>query len=309
VLVPARCQRGITTTPASAAGGLARGHAHGTRPALRAGLAPARAWPGSARVNGHAPCLRPAATADDLGGAVAKLLIGTSGWVYKHWLEVFYPPRFPGERMLPFYAEHFSTVEVNFSFYKLPERAVFEKWRDQAPPGFCFAVKGSRYLTHMKKLKDPEEPLARLMQHAGGLGEKLGPVLFQFPSKWRINLERLDAFLVALRSYAPQRFAFEFRHRTWLVPEVFERLERAGAALCLPVGWGLPREEVLTAPWTYIRMHGGRESVGFGDDELAEWAGKIRAFMAAGADAYVYFNNDPAGHAVRDARRLAELLA
>jgi uncharacterized protein YecE (DUF72 family) len=243
------------------------------------------------------------------GATVPTLLIGTSGWVYPHWLDIFYPPRFPGERMLPFYAERFPTVEINYSYYKLPERAVFEKWRDQTPPGFVFAVKGSRYLTHMKKLKDPEEPLARLMEHAGVLGDTLGPVLFQFPARWRVNLERLDGFLAALRPYAPQRFAFEFRHATWLVPEVFQRLEAAGAALCLPVGWGLPRAERLTAPWTYIRMHGGRESVGFGDAELAEWAANIRGFMSQGADVHVYFNNDPAGYAIRDARRLAELLA
>src|ERR671936_628989 len=108
------------------------------------------------------------------------LWIGTSGWVYKHWLGVFYPETLPGGALLPFYAERFPTVEVNFSYYRLPERSAFEAWRQQTPSGFLFAVKGSRYLTHLKKLKDPEEPLRRLLDHASGLAEKLGPILFQF---------------------------------------------------------------------------------------------------------------------------------
>ena len=236
------------------------------------------------------------------------LWIGTSGWVYKHWLGLFYPPKLPGERQLPFYAERFQTVEVNFSFYRLPERSVFETWRKQSPDGFLFALKGSRYLTHMKKLKDPEEPLSRLMEHAGGLQEKLGPILFQFPHTWRANVERLQAFLEALRAYAPQRYAFEFRHQTWLVEQVYTLLERHGAALCLPVSPHVPLDVRLTAPWTYIRMHGGRSSTGYGDDELATWAGHIRSFLDRGAETYVYFNNDPEGHALRDAERLAGML-
>jgi uncharacterized protein YecE (DUF72 family) len=240
---------------------------------------------------------------------VAALYIGTSGWVYKHWTRgVFYPPGLPSEQQLPFYSERFPTVEINFSYYKLPERSVFEHWREQSPQHFLFAVKASRYLTHMKKLKDPEEPLERLMHSARGLGDKLGPVLFQFPHWWRANPERLAAFLEALRPYAPQRFAFELRHQTWLVPRVYELLEQAGAALCLPVGWGIPLDVRLTAPWTYVRMHGGEHGVGFGDDELAAWAGRIRGFLDGGADTYVYFNNDPDGHAIRDAERLRQLL-
>src|SRR5579859_6115070 len=175
----------------------------------------------------------------DAGRAWA-LWIGTSGWVYKHWLGIFYPARMPSPQQLPFYAARFPTVEVNYSFYRLPERAVFETWREQTPQGFLFAVKGSRYLTHMKKLKDPQEPLSRLMERAGGLGEKLGPILFQFPWTWAADRGRLAAFLEALRSYAPQRFAFEFRHDSWLRPEIYSLLEEAGAALCLPVSPSMP---------------------------------------------------------------------
>ena len=239
---------------------------------------------------------------------MSALWIGTSGWVYRHWMGIFYPTRLPGERQLPFYAEHFPTVEVNFSFYRLPERSVFETWRAQTPDGFLFAVKGSRYLTHMKRLKDPEEPLERLMDRATGLGDKFGPILFQFPHRWPIDRERLAAFLDLLERYAPQRCAFEFRHQSWLVPDVYRLLERAGAALCLPVSPAVPLDVRLTAPWTYIRMHGGRAGIGYGDDELTAWAGHVRSFLDRGADTYVYFNNDPEGHAIWDARRLRDML-
>jgi uncharacterized protein YecE (DUF72 family) len=237
------------------------------------------------------------------------LWIGTSGWVYKHWMGVFYPEKMPGEELLPFFAGRFPTVEVNFSYYRLPERSVFEAWRRQTPSSFLFAVKGSRYLTHMKKLKDPEQPLERLMHSAGGLQEKLGPILFQFPRWWSVNVERLRQFLDALQAYPGQRYAFEFRHRSWLAPEVYALLQRHNAALCLPVGWDIPLEVCQTANWTYIRFHGGAGgSIGFSDDELATWAGRIRSLLDQGADCYAYFNNDPEGHAVRDAERLRGLL-
>lgn len=239
---------------------------------------------------------------------MAELWIGTSGWVYKDWLGVLYPPKTPTGQYLPLYAARFPTVEINRSFYRLPDRDVFEGWRTQTPPGFLFAVKASRFLTHMKKLNDPEEPLERLMTAAQGLDEKLGPVLFQFPRQWRLNQERLTAFLAALRQYAPTRFAFEFRHDSWLVPRIYRQLEADGHALCLPVGWGIPLDVRLTAPWTYIRMHGGEKTNAFSDDELATWAERIGGYLADGADVYVYFNNDANGDAVRDAERLRALL-
>src|SRR5579884_853618 len=234
--------------------------------------------------------------------------IGTSGWVYKHWQEIFYPPRLPGSEQLAFYAERFSTVEINYSYYRLPERSVFETWHHQTPEGFLFAVKASRYLTHLKKLKDFEEPLERLMNHASGLQEKLGPVLFQFPRTWPRHLERLEPFLAALQAYPDRRFAFEFRHPDWLTESVYTLLEKAGAALCLPVHPEMPLDARLTAPWTYIRMHYGRNGWGFDEEELASWASRIRAFRCQNADVYVYFNNDPEGHAIRNALRLRSML-
>ncbi|HLV81097.1 MAG TPA: DUF72 domain-containing protein [Chthonomonadaceae bacterium] len=236
------------------------------------------------------------------------LWIGTSGWVYKHWQGLFYPSELPAGQQLAFYAGHFSTVEINSSYYRLPEPSVFAAWRAQTPEGFLFAVKASRYLTHLKKLKDFEEPLQRLMNHASGLQEKLGPVLFQFPRTWPPHLERLEPFLAALQAYPDRRFAFEFRHSDWLAEPVYALLERAGAALCLPVHPQMPLQPRLTAPWTYIRMHYGRGGWGFAEEELAEWAGRIRAFLGQNADVYVYFNNDPEGHALRNALRLRQML-
>lgn len=236
------------------------------------------------------------------------LKLGTSGWIYKHWMGLFYPPHLSSDQQLSFYAEHFSSVEVNFSFYRLPERSVFETWRSQTPEEFMFAVKGSRYLTHMKKLKDPQEPLSRLMDRASGLQEKLGPILFQFPHTWHINIERLQPFLELLAFYPQQRYTFEFRHQSWLIPQVYKLLSHAGVALCLPVSPIVPLDICLTAPWTYIRMHSGQSGIGYSDEELSTWAGLIRKFLDQGVDVYVYFNNDPNGHAIRDTKRLYTLL-
>jgi len=235
--------------------------------------------------------------------------IGTSGWIYKHWRGIFYPPDLTGPEQLSFYAANFPTVEVNYTFYRLPDRAVFATWRDQTPTDFLFAVKGSRYLTHLKKLKEPEQPLERLMERATGLGDKLGPILFQFPHTWPANLERLKNLMEALRPYSPQRFACEFRHASWLTPAVYGLLEDAGVALCLPVSPTVPLDVRLTAPWTYFRMHQGRRGIGFEDEELATWATYIAGILRQGADAYVYFNNDAEGHALRDAARLRTLLS
>jgi len=186
--------------------------------------------------------------------------IGTSGWSYRHWEKTFYPNRQPAREHLPFYARQFCTVELNYSFCRLPDQTTFVHWRTEVPEDFLFAVKASRYLTHMRKLKDPEEPLQRLVTNASGLAEKLGPVLFQFPRDWEVDLERLTVFLEALRAY-PHRYAFEFRHRSWLTEAVYEQLQQANAALCLPIGWGIPLDVQLTADWTYLRFHGtGRTS-------------------------------------------------
>jgi uncharacterized protein YecE (DUF72 family) len=243
----------------------------------------------------------------------ADVRIGTSGWSYKHWENgIFYPPKLPAADFLPFYAKHFSTVEINYSYYQLPPRKTFELWARKSPDGFVFAVKASRYLSHMKKLKDPEEPLARLMEHAGGLGRKLGPVLFQFPRQWTLHLDRLTEFLAALKAHPRHRYAFEFRHTSWLVADVYEQLRAANAALCLPIGWGIPLDIQVTADWTYVRFHGGAHSIAFTDDELRPWAERIGQWREQDIDSYSYFNNDTLENgrapAIDNARRLRELV-
>jgi uncharacterized protein YecE (DUF72 family) len=239
-----------------------------------------------------------------IGGAV---WVGTSGWVYKHWQGRFYPPEVRAEARLPFYAARFPTVEVNYSFYRLPTREIFETWGNGTPDGFVFAVKASRYLTHMKRLRDAAEPLERLMASVSGLGPKLGPILFQFPHTWQIDLERLAAFL---RLHPPSaRFAFEFRHSSWLRPEVYECLREHHCALCIPDSPTLPQDRQVTTDFTYVRLHAGRSDGGnYTEGELASWADWLRGRRDEGVHAWVYFNNDWEGFAPQNAQRLMELL-
>ena len=230
-----------------------------------------------------------------------RLRVGTSGWQYRHWKNVFYPAELPVARWFPHYATHFDTVEVNNTFYHLPAPAVFEGWRARAPEDFCYALKYSRYATHMKRLLDPEEPLTRFLDGARRLGPRLGPILVQLPPRFHVNVERLDAFL----ALAPGdlRWAVEFRDPSWLVPEVYAVLRRHGAALCvhdlLP---DHPRER--TAGWTYLRFHGVQYGGSYADADLRAEAARIARGRAEGIDVYAYFNNDIGGHAIKNALTL-----
>ena len=244
---------------------------------------------------------------------MSQIWIGTSGWSYKHWDGgIFYPPKLAAGEHLAFYAQQFATVEINYSYYQLPPKSTFEAWRRKSPENFLFAVKASRYLTHMKKLKEPTEPLQRLLDHASGLGEKLGPMLFQFPRQWKRDLERLRGFLVELQTRPAHRYAFEFRHHSWLSAEVYDLLRDSDVALCLPIGWGIPLDVQLTARWTYLRFHGGANSIAFTAAELEPWAQRLSAWRADGIDSFSYFNNDTLedgrAPAIDNARRLREMI-
>lgn len=236
------------------------------------------------------------------------LCVGTSGWNYNHWRGVFYPDRLPQSKWLERYAGVFDTVEVNNSFYRLPERKTFESWRAQTPDGFTFAVKASRYLTHIKRIKEPEEPLQRLLDHSSGLGSKLGIVLYQFPPRWRVDLDRLRRFLEILPPIP--RSAFEFRDDSWQCEAVWSMLVEFGVAYCVMDSPGLPLHLRTTCDYSYIRMHsGGEETEGdYTDEHLREWAGRIEEMLGRG-DVYVYFNNDFRGYAVENALRLREMVA
>jgi uncharacterized protein YecE (DUF72 family) len=240
--------------------------------------------------------------------------IGTSGWVYAHWAGRFYPTDLPMHDWLPYYAQHFSTVEINRSFYRLPTYEQFHAWAEQTAshPGFLFAVKASRYITHMKKLNDPQEAITRLIASASGLGERLGPFLYQLPPNWRANPQRLEQFITRLPH--AQQAAFEFRDPSWFQSGTFATLSQilnaAGCALVIAIGGSCPTplDAPFIGPFRYLRFHHGAQGIGLSDDELAFWAKRLSVDAAEGREVYVYFNNDAEGYAIRDALRLHELL-
>ena len=235
--------------------------------------------------------------------------IGTSGWHYGHWKGPFYPEDLADDEMLRFCAERFGTVEINNSFYRMPEKKTFAGWRGIVPKGFVFAVKASRYITHMKKLRDAGEPLSRFLDAADELGNKLGPVLFQLPPRWHLNLDRLRAFL-ALLPKGSHRFAFEFRDPTWFDEEVYSALSASGAAFCIYDLDGVLSPKEITSDFVYIRLHGpgGPYRGEYGTKVLSEWAKTFASWAGEGKEVYCYFDNDEAGHAPRDASRLVEMM-
>jgi uncharacterized protein YecE (DUF72 family) len=234
--------------------------------------------------------------------------VGTSGWQYADWRGVLYPPGLPQQEWLSTYAQNFPTVEVNNAFYRLPERQVFERWRDATPPGFVFAVKASRFITHVKRLAEPEEPVARLMDRATGLGDRLGPVLLQLPPDLQAVPERLDS---CLRAFPEQtRVAVEPRHETWWKDEVATVLRTHGAALCWADRLGRPVTPLWrTADFGYVRMHegAGTPRPRYDETTLTSWVARVRDAFPGVADVFVYFNNDRGGAAVHDARAFARL--
>jgi uncharacterized protein YecE (DUF72 family) len=237
--------------------------------------------------------------------SAGQIRIGTSGWNYKHWRSVFYPTDLPVSRWFPFYCQHFDTVEINNTFYRLPPADVFVAWREQAPRGFLYAVKASRFLTHMKKLKDPEQPLENILGRSRKLGPCLGPVLYQLPPHWKCNVERLRAFIARLPSDI--RHVFEFREPSWCNAEVRALLAETGMSYCIHDMRGFFYPRWVTGPLAYVRFHGPAQNKyagRYGRAHLREWAEQIRVFQEAGHDVFVYFNNDKAGHAVVNAKEL-----
>jgi uncharacterized protein YecE (DUF72 family) len=235
--------------------------------------------------------------------------IGTSGWQYRDWRGPFYPPGLPLDRWLESYAARFATVESNNAFYRLPERRTFEAWAERTPDDFVMAVKVSRYLTHIKRLRAPAEPVARFVGRVGGLGPKLGPVLLQLPPQLRCDRDRLAA---TLDRFPPEfRVAVEFRHESWFRDEIRRLLVDRGAALCLADRRGVLGETWRTTDWTYLRFHEGRARPrpSYGRAALAAWAGRLAAGWSPAEDCFVYFNNDHRAAAPRDAARFARLVA
>ena len=245
---------------------------------------------------------------------MARIFIGTSGWTYASWKGAFYPHDLPSRRYLEFYAREFPTTEVNYSFYHLPRPQTYANWAGQVPKGFVFAVKASRFITHITRLLAVEEAWSRFVQPALALGSRLGPILLQFPASFRQDEGRLADFLKLAQAVGPDegtlRLVCEFRHESWFRDAIYRLLEHHGVALCIADSPAYPRVDVLTADFTYVRFHGRMAlfASSYSKATLAREARKMKRFLKQGVDVYAYFNNDARGHAVENARTLREIL-
>ena len=243
---------------------------------------------------------------------MSAIRIGCSGWQYASWREAFYPEGLPQRRWLEHYAQAFDTVEVNATFYRLARPEAVAGWIEQTPPDFALTIKGSQYLTHMKRLLDREQGLERFYGSIAPLAgsPKLGPVLWQLPPNFRRDDDRLDAWLDALSRFPAARHAVEFRHASWFEPEVYGILHAHGAALV--IGDDPRRVEVphvVTSEWSFVRLHFGRRGRrgNYSRSELSEWAARLTD-LASHGDVWAYFNNDWEAFAPANARHLKRLL-
>ncbi|MDB5708685.1 MAG: hypothetical protein JWL96_755 [Sphingomonas bacterium] len=244
-----------------------------------------------------------------MNAAPAPIRIGCSGWVYPHWRGRFYPEKLAAKNWFAFYAEHFDTVEINNSFYRLPKAETFDAWRAQAPDGFCYAVKANRFLTQAKKLKDCEEPLERMMAPFRHLQLALGAILYQLPPRFRLNLDRLESFLDLIPKDVTN--VFEFRDKSWFVDEVFALLDRHGAGFCAHDMPGLETPRIATGNAAYVRFHGGEGKYWgrYPDERLLGWADWMLGQSRQGRTVWAFFNNDVDAQAIHDALTLKAMIA
>ncbi len=237
---------------------------------------------------------------------MGRLFLGTSGYTYKHWEGIFYPTGLPQSQWLEFYCQHFDTVELNVTFYRLPSRKTFEGWYRKTPANFIFAAKGSRFITHIKRMRECRQPIKVYKENASGLKEKLAIILWQLPPNLTFNRKRLQEFCDLLKDeYSEKRHTFEFRHKSWLQEDCYDILASHGFAICIPLSPAYPREERMTAPFSYMRFHSGEilSTSNYTDEELTQWGDKIREWLKE-RDLYLYFNNDAFGFAVENAKKL-----
>jgi uncharacterized protein YecE (DUF72 family) len=238
------------------------------------------------------------------------LRVGTSGWQYRDWRGVLYPPGLAQREWLEYYASRYGTVENNASFYRLPSYETFAGWRARTPDGFVMAVKASRYLTHVRRLRDPAEPVERLLRAAAGLGDRLGPVLLQLPPNLPADPGALGDSLREFARFPGTRVAVEFRHPSWWTAETQQVLERHGAALCWADRLEVPVTPLWrTTDWGYLRFHEGAAQPWprYGAQALQGWALRTARAWPGDADVFVYFNNDQGGAAVHDAAAFAAI--
>jgi len=233
-----------------------------------------------------------------------KIHIGTSGWHYSHWKGPYYPKDLSTKDFLAHYAKEFSTVEINNTFYRLPEVATLQNWQALVPKNFLFSVKASRYITHVKKLKDPKASLRKFFTRIQHIKEQVGVILFQLPPKWSLNLPRLEEFLKALpKGY---RFAFEFRDPSWLCDEVYALLKKGKHALCLYEFAGEKTPLIVTAKFVYVRLHGPKRAYqgSYSPKALDKWAKQFLEWAKKGIHVFCYFDNDEKGYAPKNALKL-----
>lgn len=244
---------------------------------------------------------------------MSELRIGTSGWNYGEWRGLFYPKELKSTDFLAWYARHFDTTEVNYSFYRLPRPSTYAKWAAQTPERFLFALKVSRFITHIKRLEGTGAEWRLFLANARTLGDKLGPLLVQLPPSLRADAGRLERFLAAAPAPGGEpapRIAFEFRHESWFIPEILGLLRHHGAALVIADSARYPKAPpAATAPFVYLRFHGPAQLFAskYSDAQLSEWAGRISAWRAEGRDVFAYFNNDVRAHAVENAQTLLRM--
>ena len=246
-----------------------------------------------------------------------KLFIGTSGWVYSHWERIFYPEDLKGRDKLKYFSKHFKTAEINYSFYHLPRPEIYQKWYQETPADFVFSVKTSRFITHIKRLKDVEKPWKIFLENTLNLKEKLGPVLFQFPPNFKAteeNIKRLENFSKVITDHSlptthyKLKTAFEFRHESWCDEKIYNLLKKYNVAWVIADSSVYPKAEVVTANFIYIRMHGSKIlfSSKYTKKELRDLAQKIKKWLGNRLDVYCYFNNDAYGFAIENAKELSK---
>ncbi|MDQ8052175.1 MAG: DUF72 domain-containing protein [Pedobacter sp.] len=238
-----------------------------------------------------------------------KIFIGTSGWKYKHWDDVFYPKMLKKSDQLNYYHHLFNTVELNNSFYRQPEAHQFAAWKMGVPDDFIFAVKANRFFTHLKKLNVTESDVLSFLDQAAHLEQKLGPILFQLPPSWKINLQRLENFLNLLpKNY---RYTFEFRNHTWYGEELYRMLANYNCAFCIYELAGHLSPLPITADFTYVRLHGPGDKYqgSYTTKALEKWANFAKDASTNGKDVYIYFDNDQAGYAAYNAQELKKIIA
>lgn len=238
---------------------------------------------------------------------MAKIYIGTSGWIYKDWHDQFYPGDISNSRLLEYYSSQFATVEINATFYRLATENAIASWRERVPPGFVYAIKGSRFITHSKRLKSVARPLARFLKRITPLGKPLGPILWQLPPTLPKDVKRLHAFVARLPGNL--RLAFEFRHLSWMEPDVFDILRERNIALVWVSSIKMPHSFETTADFVYLRFHGLAQGArhDYTRAELEPWAKQLVA-AARARPAYVYFNNDVSARAPANAMLLREMV-